>query len=74
MSKKAAYFTLLGMVYDLLPKKTFVNEMIVINQNLNASRLALVREGKTPDLEVLIECVQSLLPDFKIPENIVELK
>lgn len=74
MSKKAAFFMLLGLVYDLLPKKTFVNEMIVKNSNLNASRLALVREGKTPDLEILIEAVQGLLPEFEIPENILILK
>lgn len=65
---------LLGLVYDQLPKKTFVNEMIVKNPNINAGRLALVREGKTPDLDILIESVQALLPEFEIPENILSLK
>jgi hypothetical protein len=74
MSKKAAFFTLLGLVYDELPRKEFVNKMVLSNPNLNAGRLALVREGKTPDLEILIESVEVLLPDFKIPEKILSLK
>lgn len=74
MSKNAAFFLLLGMVYDLLPKKPFVNEMIVRDPKLDASRLRLVREGKTPDLAMLIQSVEALLPEFEIPENIISLK
>lgn len=74
MSKKAAFFLLLGQVYDLLPRKDFVNKMILVNANLNASRLALVREGRTPDLEILIQSVEALLPEFKISENIQNAK
>lgn len=73
MSKQAAYFLLLGMVYDLLPKKTFVNEMIIHDPKLDASRLKLVREGKTTDLKMLVTSVNVLKPEFIIPYEILEL-
>lgn len=72
MSKQAAYFLLLGLVYDLLPEKDFANQMIKAGSEVEATRLLLVRKGKTTDLKVLVNSVKTLLPDFKIPEDILQ--
>lgn len=72
MSKQAAYFLLLGMVYDLLPDKEYANLMIKNGSDVDASRLLLVRKGKTTDLKVLVHSVKTLLPDFKIPEDVLQ--
>lgn len=72
MSKEAAYFLLLGMTYDLLPKKDFANQMISKGSTTAATTLQLIREGKTRDLKVLMNAVEQLIPDFAIPANIRE--
>lgn len=73
MSKAAAYFYLLGLVYDSLPDKDFANQMILTaKSDVDASRLQLIRKGKTTDLKVLVHAVQTLLPKFKIPEVVLQ--
>lgn len=70
MSKTAAFFTLLGMVYDKLPEN-YVNLMIVKDISLSPSRLILIKQGKTHDLDLLIKIVQVTLPEVEIPEEVL---
>lgn len=70
LSKNAAYFTLLGLVYDQLPKN-FETEFIKQDTTgVPAKRVVSVGSGTTKDLPLLIKVVEVILPDFTIPENI----
>lgn len=72
LSLRAAYFTLLGSVYDLLPKdaitQTFAKEKRLA---VKPAKLQNVRRGGTADLGLLIKIVKACLPDFEIPAAIL---
>jgi hypothetical protein len=71
MSVRAAFFTLLGMVYDLLPADV-VSTTINANPKLKIKpvRLQNVRRGGTADLGLLVKIVNACLPDYDVPHEI----
>jgi hypothetical protein len=69
-SKRQAYFRLLGIVYDDLPEDA-VSKTIEAGCKANPVTLQSVRRGATAKLDLLIEMVQTCLPDQKIPEEIL---
>lgn len=73
MSKRAAFFTLLGLVYDSLPADA-VTQTLTKFKKLGAapSKLQNVRRGGTADLPLLIKIINACLPDFVIPDDILK--
>jgi hypothetical protein len=71
MSVRAAYFTLLGLVYDELPKEA-VTITLSKNKKLTAkpAKLQNVRRGASADLKLLLVIVKACLPKFEIPESV----
>jgi hypothetical protein len=72
LSLRAAYFTLLGSVYDQLPKDA-ITQTFAANKKLavTPAKLQNVRRGGTANLELLIKIVKACLPDFVIPDAIL---
>lgn len=72
LSIRAAYFTLLGSVYDQLPKDAVTRTFAKYKKlAVKPAKLQNVRRGGTADLDLLIKIVEACLPDFAIPDSIL---
>jgi hypothetical protein len=70
ISKRMAYFKLLGIVYDDLPEDA-VSKTILAGSTAQAVTLQSVRRGATARLDLLVEMVRICLPEQVIPDEIL---
>jgi len=67
MSETAAFFTLLGAIYDLIPAN-YAGLVLTKHPGVNLVTLQNVRNGKTKDLALLVLLATCSLTDFKKPD------
>lgn len=71
MSERAAYYTLLGLVYDILPEDAVEQYLSSrFGKGANSVTLQNVRRGTTAKLAVLLNMVAVCLPEFPVPSEV----
>jgi hypothetical protein len=71
VTKRRAFFTLLGEVHDELPKDA-VEKAFAVDSSIKVSRAITVLRGATADVELLAKIVKACLPKYKFPKIVSE--